>query len=100
MADIINLDKERGAREPHLSGRAICLQCRYAWVAVVPVGRDAFDCPECGLEKGVMQGLVQPQEGEPIWQCHCGCEMFYIPASGFPTCVMCGTEQSGYLDAP
>ncbi len=100
MGELIDLKKEREEREPYMVGQAQCLACKHIWEARVQVGVYILECPECGLEKATMRGLVQPGEGESRWVCYCECDLFYIPSDcNIPTCVMCGTVQEGYLDA-
>lgn len=48
MPDIVDLEAERIAREPHAAFPARCLDCGYEWAAVVhcPVP-NRLECPEC-----------------------------------------------------
>lgn len=33
--------------QPHCAGKAECLDCKRAWVAVWPLGADNLECPNC-----------------------------------------------------
>lgn len=70
MNNVINFNDKK----PHLYGTAICLHCNHTWEAVAPIGATEYECPECGLFKGVPQGLCI---SEVIAQCNCGCQHFY-----------------------
>lgn len=96
MGDVIGLPERN---DPHLSGRAKCLQCGHEWVAVVPVGTTVFECPECKLERGVMQGLCNVPDGHKNWTCNCGCDLFRVTATPQGKfmgimCLLCGLDQS------
>lgn len=81
---------EFGKKEPHLSGMAVCKGCGHEWFAVEPVGTVEFECPECGLEKGVYQGFVYPSDD--VWTCNCGNDLFFN-MRGYFMCCRCGEEQ-------
>ncbi len=85
-ADIHGLDEAR----PHTRGPAKCLGCEHTWQAVIPVGVDTVECPECHLEKGVRYGVVYPT---PFWECGCGSSYFCINDRLEPVCVLCGLAQ-------
>lgn len=78
--------------DPHASGEAVCLACKHTWTAVAPVGTAQLECPECGTERGVWKYPFSPAVGEELWQCNCGCELFYIIPDGH-MCYGCGTKQ-------
>lgn len=77
----------------YLRGDAICLNCKYRWIANAPVGFSHFRCPECELDKGVYQGLIIPDRG--LHCCHCGCKTFVIELGkeidrAIVSCSLCG----------
>lgn len=75
------------SRREHLAAQVICLHCKHKWVAVVPVGVLALECPECSLTKGVLQGLVFPEE---YYQCVCGNSHMMLSRDGTFVCSICG----------
>lgn len=101
MTKIINLESERNRRAvraedqtPHLSGPAICLDCRREWIAVAPVGTTWLQCPSCGLEKGRLRGALYEQGTH--WHCDCGNELFACSQRHGWYCVSCGAAQRGW----
>lgn len=85
MGEVISIDKY----EPHLSGKAQCLECKAEWEAVTPIGTISMECPVCGLMKGVHKGIAVPQEA---WICNCGCYHFFANREGVHCCY-CGVTQ-------
>lgn len=85
---IINLDEVRRDKEPHLSGRAMCLNCGHDWQAVAPIGTTRLECPECGLHKGAFRGTMEPESGA-IWVCACGNDLFIVQSHRV-MCAACG----------
>lgn len=85
MGELVALDDKR----PHLSGKALCLNCSKEWVAVAPLGTTALQCPECGLLKGVFNAVCAP---EKAWQCGCGCFHFLVSPQNV-ICALCGAVQ-------
>lgn len=79
------------SRQPHMTGHAVCLNCQHAWQAVSEIGCTQMECPDCGLMKGVYRNLALPLD-KPLWQCQCGCQMFYITAT-HAYCGLCGVAQ-------
>ncbi|WP_051261709.1 helix-turn-helix domain-containing protein [Desulfovibrio inopinatus] len=75
---------------PHVSGEAVCLNCKHEWISIAPVGTTWLECPNCGLHKGAGKYPVIPQE---YWQCTCGMELFYITPKG-AMCPQCGKMQA------
>lgn len=53
-----------------------------------------LECPECGLCKGVTEGLCMPGPSKgPVYRCAaCGCEVFYVLVAGSIVCPGCGSE--------
>lgn len=92
---IISLAEAKAAREPHLSGPAMCLCCRHKWRAVAPVGTTEFECPSCGTHKGVFETTVVV--GKMVFECNCGCDLFRISPDG-PYCVNCATPAVGWFE--
>lgn len=90
MGEVIDIT----VNKPHTCGRAVCLHCKYVWVAVAPEGTFVFTCPKCELEKGVPQGLYCDSEG-PYFVCNCGCDLFRISKNA-TLCVFCGVTATGF----
>ena len=92
-ADVLQF-KAKEPDDSHLAGEAKCLACGKEWMAVAAVGTSFLTCPGCGCEKGVMKypGLY---ENDPIWTCHCGCDLFRVVARGI-YCPNCGSWQEGF----
>lgn len=87
MSNVVSIEEAR----PHLAGKAVCLHCRYEFVAVAPVGEVCLDCPECGARTGArMNGVLS--DG-PHWTCSCGNQFFLIPKQGDIYCGNCGLSQ-------
>lgn len=86
---VINLDDYR----PHLSGELKCNFCGHSWIGVCLVDPDgsvpSVECPECGKHQGFYIYPVLPVEGEEIYKCNCGGELFTIYKSG-AMCIKCG----------
>lgn len=94
MGKIIDLAAVKAEREPHLSGKALCLNCKHQWVAVAPIGTLDLECPECTLPQGRYMHLVQ-DDSDPHWTCQCGNQFFHItPKRTY--CVSCGDTVSGF----
>lgn len=77
-----------------VSGPARCTSCKHEWVAVAPFDErlEALECPGCGLNKGLYVNHFAPI-GETVWQCSCGCQLFYVVQLGerlAAYCVNCG----------
>lgn len=80
---------------PHIAGEAVCLRCRYQWVAVAPTGTTHLECPSCGTVWGMYRSPVEPKAGDVVWRCDCGCELFALMMSG-PLCIQCGVTARDY----
>ena len=94
---IVSLDKVREARSPHMTGKAVCLDCRHEWVAVMPVTSDTtcigaqwLECPECTLERGRFR--FHTTSPGLHWTCNCGCDLFFVTDKHF-YCPNCGAVQ-------
>lgn len=76
-----------------IAGQAICLQCKHKWVANAPLGTLFFECPACGLIKGVFWAACAKLD-KPMFQCNCGCHSFSLVLDGnerIAVCALCGT---------
>jgi hypothetical protein len=94
MAEIVDLGKYKEEISPHMSGNALCLNCKHTWVAVAPLGTVNLECPECSLSQGRFMWLVEDQN-EPHWTCHCGNQFFHITQKR-TYCVSCGDTAMGF----
>lgn len=79
------------ANQPHMSGQAICLECRHEWVAVAEAGTWNLDCPGCHLPKGVWQGLTLPADGL-VKRCYCS-NITFVVTPEIILCTYCGQQQ-------
>lgn len=87
---IVDFEKAKKEREPHLQGNAICAGCRHKWEAIAPIGTDRLECPECHSNKGVFVELVEREHLR--WTCNCGNYLMAITPEG-TYCVNCGAWQ-------
>jgi len=87
MTEVVDLD----ARRPHQAGPARCLHCGHEWAQVSLQGLMSFECPVCGLSKGVWVGIVRPMDDECIYECKCGNAMYFVLEDGIQ-CVCCGAR--------
>lgn len=78
---------------PHMSGEAKCMQCKYEWVAVAPIGTYWLECPSCGAIKGFFKYYAL-RDGDH-WMCSCGNSNFYIVKKGI-YCPNCGDWQEPF----
>lgn len=91
MGDVIDFERVRYRRRSHLSGMAKCGACQHSWVAVVPLGTTAMECPNCQRYMGFMTGHVQ--RGGVELTCNCNCSYFKIDPKG-AYCISCGVYQT------
>lgn len=98
---IIDLQKAREERSPHLSGKVRCLNCKYEWVGVAPIGTVWVECPECGSRKACFYYDVGPNAKQYVFECNCGCDLLrLVSESGEPDffkssellCANCGVS--------
>jgi len=79
---------------PHLSGKIKCLHCGHTWIGVCPIdeekGVPAMECPSCHLFHGFYIYPILPNEGEEIYKCNCGGELFFIIKGRGHRCILCG----------
>lgn len=87
MDNVISLDAHR----PHKHGPAKCLACGHKWEAVLPIpgAFTDFQCPGCGLYKGVFVGLFELPEGTLHYECKCGNALFEL-SPDYASCPLCG----------
>jgi hypothetical protein len=93
--NVVDLARYREANAPHSSGQARCTACAHEFVAVAPVPLDSpwLECPSCGTMRALYKGDYDIPDGESVWQCKCGNQLFYVLASGFVYCPGCGRDQ-------
>lgn len=84
MGEVISIN----ALQPHIEGKAVCLNCFHEWQAVAPVGCVQLECPNCSLERGAWYGLVCPDE---VFKCNCGSLHYFITKKAC-VCCRCGLE--------
>ena len=96
MGEIVKFEREPDG--PWIEGRAKCLDCRHEWEAVGPVGTTHLECPLCATKKGVMIAPCDAADGEGVWTCACGCDLFKIVANHgiykWTICLRCGSPQN------
>lgn len=85
MSNVINIEQNL----PHMTGEAVCIECKHEWVAVAPIGTHELECGECGTIKGVWKHMAAPAT---CWECKCGNQHFWIDPDG-AMCAKCGTRQ-------
>jgi Zn finger protein HypA/HybF involved in hydrogenase expression len=86
--------KEEKEKNPHLEGKARCLDCKHEWEAVAPAGTEWLECPECHSIKGRFVYHFEP-ETFTKWVCNCGNDLFYATPDGY-FCPNCGEWQTGF----
>lgn len=91
MSNIVNLQEHKEASSPHMSGEAVCFNCKHQWQAVAPVGVLELECPSCGTLRGVWNHTVWPSEQE-VWMCNCGAYHFALTKQA-AHCLACGCTQ-------
>lgn len=89
--NVINLQE----RLPHMTGEAICMECRHEWTAVAEIGAVNFECPNCSTFKGIWVGPCFADT--PLWECNCGNEFFVLHEDQI-MCARCGLSQHGIWD--
>lgn len=88
LAEIIKFQRIKD-NDHHLSGEAVCLECQHRWTAVVPVGVDYMDCPNCGTNKGVWHYRTAAVD-DTRWVCTCGGDAHYVLPEQRCQCIRCG----------
>lgn len=91
-SNVVDLASWKEENSPHISGECQCLECKHRWVAVSPVGVTEFECPACGLFKGVSSHVVVPANREILCCIACGNHYYLITRTGY-MCSRCGVER-------
>ena len=94
MAEIIPFKKPAPEEPdvPHGAGTAKCIDCKHEWQAVVPIGTEWFECPQCLTHKGRWKFSFYPNVGDTIRVCKCGNDLFHLTPEGH-LCANCGVYQ-------
>jgi len=87
MGELISLEEKKIEDQPHASGIAICLDCKYEWVAIAPLITTWLECPSCSLIRGRLK--VYFERDGLQWECGCGNDLFFIKPEGC-YCPNCG----------
>lgn len=69
MSGVIDFQKAKEEREPHISGSLYCMACSHEWSAVWKPGVQEFECPECNSMKGRSKFDIAPAPGSQVWTC-------------------------------
>lgn len=86
MGEVVDIN----AKQPHLSGKVLCLNCKHVWTGVSPVGMiHQLECPACGMMKGVFSNIVFPV-GEHVLTCECDNYHFVVRVDNSKMCSLCG----------
>lgn len=94
MTEIIDFNKAKKKREPHISGELYCMACNHGWTAVWQPGTTEFECPECKAMRGRSKFDVAPAPGSVTWTCtHCDNQMFNLLPDRIH-CPGCGMQWS------
>jgi DNA-directed RNA polymerase subunit RPC12/RpoP len=94
MGAVVSLDEFR----PHMTGTAVCMNCRHEWQAVAPQGTPVLECPECRCFKGVWKNYVFADVGQSAWQCGKCQNEFFVMMPDRIMCANCGEPQHGMWD--
>lgn len=93
---VVSLSAARESRQPHWTGKCVCLGCRHEWEGVGPIGmHSSLECPSCELPKGVVRNLFGCAVGDQELQCNCGSEALtaYVHnGRKWVRCMACGTD--------
>ena len=91
MGDVLEFKSKQAAPEPdpHLTGKALCLDCKHEWVSVAPVGAVWLECPACGLVRGRFWSFVSWVD-KLHYACPCGYDVFFVHEDGIacPNCSL------------
>jgi len=94
MGNVVDLQSEREARDPHVDGLAHCGACGYQWHTVVPAGVTVgLECAECGSMRGMLTHPVDNIGDRNRWECKCGNQLFFVTEDSI-ICHQCGLEHS------
>jgi len=92
VTNVVAFKPRIAAENPHMQGKAYCIQCEHTWQAVAPVGTHTLECPECKTEKGAFVGMCVPEDDVEVRECNCGNQLFFLTREGH-MCAKCGTYQ-------
>lgn len=92
MGKVVALERD----SPHNHASMKCMSCGHKWEAVSPSPCPMvyFECPECGCDGGMKQGMCEPESHNGVWVCNCGCSVFEIYRGAGAFCINCGTVQN------
>ena len=97
VTEVIDLQKAREEREPHIAGALYCMGCSHEWTAVWKPGTTEFECPECKSMRGRNKFDVMPALDAQSWTCvACGNQLFHLLRDRVH-CPGCG-KQWGYAE--
>lgn len=83
MSNVVSIT----AKQPHISGEAVCINCRHGWMAVAPLGTDELECPECKTLRGTWLRLTFPTV--PVLTCACDNSFMLVLDTGNIMCARC-----------
>lgn len=100
MTNVVEL-KLPEPRDPHYTGVATCLACKYSWTGVAPIGVYEMECPSCGTLRGVWAQPPGVSPGTKVFTCKvagCGCQHMIVARRHDGLweidCARCGYEHS------
>ena len=93
MGEVIDIEKAKLAKMPHIIGEAYCIVCKNKWTAICPSGVVWLECPDCRSMKGLLKYPCSRQG--PVWICECSNYLFEVTPEGI-LCPNCGGWQKGY----
>jgi hypothetical protein len=76
----------------HGYGEAFCIACNCTWGACAPTGTTVLECPNCKAMKGHFKFKFAPADGQFVYECDCGNQLFYLTPDGH-LCANCGVYQ-------
>lgn len=85
---VVPVDDEQEV--PHMTGTAVCLDCKHEWVAVSPLDTKWLECPSCTLVRGRYKYFTE--RGSAHWNCPCGNDLFHVTPE-YVYCPNCGQDQ-------
>lgn len=96
--NVVSLEEKRREREPHASGTAKCMACKYEWEAVAPLGTYILTCPSCETKKGMWKYPFGAPVGSRYLSCVvCGAEHQYtyiLRGARYVRCAGCGADMT------
>lgn len=95
MTDVIDFQKAKEERQPHVGGVLFCMGCNHEWTAVWPAGTTQFQCPQCASMKGRNKFEISPGADKLVMACSaCENQLFNLLPDRVH-CPGCG-QQWGY----